>query len=107
MFFLLRYKQCFEEAMNGFEEVYLREKGVNRDDRIHGSLLVLNELLRCSNSEWEHTFNEINSLIQAPSQHLVLKFNLNELSLFVHFLYILILSTSATGFFIISCKYSI
>lgn len=64
------YKQCFEEAMNGFEEVYLREKGVNRDDRIHGSLLVLNELLRCSNSEWEHTFNEINSLIQTPSQHL-------------------------------------
>lgn len=58
------YKQCFEEAMSGFEELYLREKGVNRDDRIHGSLLVLNELLRCSNSEWEYTFNEINTFIQ-------------------------------------------
>uniref|UniRef100_A0AAU7B991 Serine/threonine-protein kinase TOR n=1 Tax=Pyrrhocoris apterus TaxID=37000 RepID=A0AAU7B991_PYRAP len=62
------YKQCFEEAMSGFEEMYLKEKGVNRDDRIHGSLLVLNELFRCSNSEWENTFSSINSIVQSTPQ---------------------------------------
>lgn len=58
--------------MSGFDEGNLREKGVNRDDRIHGSLLVLNELLRCSNAEWEHKFNEVNAVIQsAPVQQQV------------------------------------
>jgi hypothetical protein len=62
-FFLYRYKQCYEEAMNGFVEVYTREKGVYRDDRIHGSLLVLNELLRCSNTDWERTYHTLNANI--------------------------------------------
>ncbi|XP_046989267.1 serine/threonine-protein kinase mTOR isoform X1 [Schistocerca americana] len=52
----LWYKQCYDEAITGFEDIYTREKGVNRDDRIHGSLLVLNELLRCSNAEWERNY---------------------------------------------------
>uniref|UniRef100_A0A224XHF0 Serine/threonine-protein kinase TOR n=1 Tax=Panstrongylus lignarius TaxID=156445 RepID=A0A224XHF0_9HEMI len=60
------YKQCYEEAKSGFEEIYSRERGVNRDDRIHGSLLVLNELLRCSNTEWEHKFHSINVNIYTP-----------------------------------------
>lgn len=47
------YKQCYDEIVTGFEEIYTRERGVNRDDRIHGSLLILNELLRCSNIQWE------------------------------------------------------
>lgn len=48
-----RYKQCYEEVMNGIDESLIREKGAARDDRIHGSLLVLNELLRVSNIHWE------------------------------------------------------
>ncbi|XP_014254034.1 serine/threonine-protein kinase mTOR [Cimex lectularius] len=61
------YKQCYEEAKMGFDEVYSREK-VNRDDKIHGSLLVLNELLRCSNTEWEHIFHNISAYIHSPPQ---------------------------------------
>lgn len=30
-----------------------------RDERIHGALLVMNELMRCSNSEWEHKYEEL------------------------------------------------
>lgn len=45
------YKQCYDEALKGFEDS--REKGVNKEDRVHGSLLILNELLRCSNVEGE------------------------------------------------------
>jgi FKBP12-rapamycin complex-associated protein len=55
----IRYKQCYDEATNGFDEIYTREKGVSRDDRVHGSLLVLNELLRCSNAEWERNYEEL------------------------------------------------
>ncbi|KAL1122375.1 hypothetical protein AAG570_003780 [Ranatra chinensis] len=62
------YKQCYEEAMSGFDEVFTKEKGVYRDDRIHGSLLVLNELFRCSNTEWERTYQTLNSNIYTPPQ---------------------------------------
>jgi FKBP12-rapamycin complex-associated protein len=41
------FKTCFEEVIKGFDD---REKTTReRDDKIHGSLLILNELLRCSN----------------------------------------------------------
>lgn len=30
-----------------------KEKGMNRDDRIHGALLILNELVRISSMEGE------------------------------------------------------
>jgi FKBP12-rapamycin complex-associated protein len=60
----IRYKQCYDEATNGFDEIYTREKGVNRDDRVHGSLLVLNELLRCSNAEWERSYEELMDRVQ-------------------------------------------
>ncbi|XP_039269325.2 serine/threonine-protein kinase mTOR-like [Styela clava] len=42
------YKQTFDEAMNGFEEPSHKDKSNNssKDDRIHASLLILNELLR-------------------------------------------------------------
>lgn len=36
-----------------------KEKGITKDDRCHGSMLVLNELLRCSNAEWERQFWEL------------------------------------------------
>ncbi|CAM9236848.1 unnamed protein product, partial [Lampetra fluviatilis] len=49
----LWYRHSFEEAERGFEEPVTKEKGVNRDDRIHGSLLILNELIRISSMEGE------------------------------------------------------
>jgi len=54
------YKECYDEAKLAFNETNVREKGVTREDRIHGSLLVLNELLRISNNEWERTFTDLN-----------------------------------------------
>jgi len=33
-----------------------------REDRIHGSLLVLSELMRCSNADWESTNRELEDL---------------------------------------------
>lgn len=54
-----RYKNCYEEAINGLDETLSREKGFNRDDHIHGSLLVLNELFRISNIHWERYFEEL------------------------------------------------
>ncbi|CAG0917860.1 unnamed protein product [Notodromas monacha] len=47
------YQQCLDEAFLGFHEVVTKEKGISRDDRIHGSLLVLNELFRVSNLDFE------------------------------------------------------
>ncbi|KAL7287805.1 hypothetical protein TKK_0018180 [Trichogramma kaykai] len=53
------YKQCYDEVATGFEDSFSREKGYVRDDRIHGSLLVLNELLRCSNLQWERLYEDL------------------------------------------------
>ena len=40
-----------------------------REDKIHGSLLVLSELLRCSNAGWEMVTREIEELSGAcPSE---------------------------------------
>lgn len=61
------YKQCYEESKSSFNDTQIREKGVTREDKIHGSLLVLNELLRISNNEWERTFNELNLDVNVTS----------------------------------------
>jgi FKBP12-rapamycin complex-associated protein len=58
------YKLCFEEAKLGFvgdqsSQNSSKKEGITKDDRCHGSLLVLNELLRCSNAEWERQFWEL------------------------------------------------
>ncbi|KAL3228149.1 hypothetical protein MRX96_004063 [Rhipicephalus microplus] len=55
------YSKCYEEAESGFEEALggAREKGVNREDRVHGSLLVISELLKCSNIEGERVRQEL------------------------------------------------
>lgn len=50
------YRQCYDEAMKSFGEVPPKEKGVTRDDRVHGGLIVLNEILRCSNLTWEKKY---------------------------------------------------
>lgn len=46
-------KHTYEEAEKGFDETLAKEKGMNRDDRIHGALLILNELVRISSMEGE------------------------------------------------------
>ncbi len=46
-------QQTYEEAQKGFEDPGGREKGLNRDDRVHGSLLILNELIRSSSMDGE------------------------------------------------------
>lgn len=66
MFYCYRYKQCYDESSNGFDDTFIREKGVNRDDRVHGSLLVLNELMRCSNAQWERLYEDLMQKLQCP-----------------------------------------
>ena len=47
-----------------FEEHVGREKKISRDDWAHGSLLIVNELLRCSNVE-----GEVSSITQHILNH--------------------------------------
>ncbi|XP_034935910.1 serine/threonine-protein kinase mTOR [Chelonus insularis] len=63
------YKQCYDEVVAGFEEVNIKERGYNRDDRIHGSLLVLNELLRCSNIQWERDYESLMQRLNISNQN--------------------------------------
>lgn len=58
----LWYRQCYDDAIASFGEVPARDKGVTRDDRIHGGLIVLNEILRCSNVSWERRHMGLKSL---------------------------------------------
>lgn len=60
------YKLCFDEAMVCFAEVPLKEKGVTKDDRTHSALIILNELLRCSNAHWERKYNSLRFLQPEP-----------------------------------------
>ncbi|CAF4879166.1 unnamed protein product [Pieris macdunnoughi] len=53
------YMQCCEEAMLSFEEVTIKEKGSSKEDRVQGGLLILNELLRCSNAIWESKYTHL------------------------------------------------
>lgn len=49
----LLQQQTFDEAEKGFDETLAKEKGMNRDDRVHGALLIMNELVRISSMEGE------------------------------------------------------
>lgn len=53
------YIQCYEEAETSFGDHGIRERGLNRDDHVHGALLILNELLRCSNAAWEKKYTSL------------------------------------------------
>ncbi|KAJ2945766.1 hypothetical protein O0L34_g608 [Tuta absoluta] len=53
------YMQCFEEAMASFEDIPIKEKGITKEDRVHGGLLILNELFRCSNATWEIKYSTL------------------------------------------------
>ncbi|XP_058826350.1 serine/threonine-protein kinase Tor [Topomyia yanbarensis] len=56
------YNHCYDSSMDCFNELPTREKGFNRDDRIHGALIVFNEILRSSNSAWEKKYMQLESL---------------------------------------------
>ncbi|KAJ1521597.1 hypothetical protein ONE63_003248 [Megalurothrips usitatus] len=62
------YKQCFDEVAKGFEEIAFRERGTNREDRVHGSLLVLNELFRCANATWERKYVSLMEKLQSQPE---------------------------------------
>ena len=68
------YKQCYDEAQKGFEDSLAKDKGLTKDDRTHGSLLVLQELLRCSNAEGERILAELEQLNLLHSQTIQVNF---------------------------------
>ncbi|CAH0725575.1 unnamed protein product, partial [Brenthis ino] len=53
------YIQCYEEAIAAFTDHMARERIISRDDHVHGALLLLNELLRCSNVNWEKKYTKL------------------------------------------------
>lgn len=63
------YKLCFDEAMVCFAEVPMKEKGVTKDDRVHSALIILDELLRCSNANWERKYNSLRFLEPERKKH--------------------------------------
>ncbi|XP_014662370.1 PREDICTED: serine/threonine-protein kinase mTOR-like [Priapulus caudatus] len=63
----LWYQQCYDEAEKGFDDT--RERGINRADRIHGSLLILNELVRVSCAESERLRLEMEDIMQEQAEH--------------------------------------
>lgn len=59
------YIQSYEEAMKSFEDVVGRERSLTRDDHVHSALLILNELLRCSNAAWEKKYTVLMQKLDA------------------------------------------
>lgn len=53
--------------MKLYDELQGREKKLSRDDWAHGSLLIMNELLRCSNIEGEVIGKGFKSLLSVRS----------------------------------------
>lgn len=51
--------------MKLYDELQGREKKLSRDDWAHGSLLIMNELLRCSNIEGEVIGKGLNHCTEA------------------------------------------
>ncbi|XP_074653906.1 serine/threonine-protein kinase mTOR-like [Tubulanus polymorphus] len=65
----LWYKQCYDEAEKSLDENQQKEKKLGRDDWAHGSLLICNELLRCSNMEGERIRQEMEEISNQQHQH--------------------------------------
>ncbi|CAH1240669.1 MTOR [Branchiostoma lanceolatum] len=63
------YRQTYEEAEKGFDDSAGKERGVNKDDRVHGSLLIVNELIRNSSMEGERLRQEMEEISQQQVQH--------------------------------------
>lgn len=65
----LWYRQTYIEAERGFDESLSKEKGMNRDDRLHGALLIINELVRISSMEGERLREEMEEITQQQLVH--------------------------------------
>ncbi|XP_071144772.1 serine/threonine-protein kinase mTOR-like isoform X1 [Mytilus edulis] len=63
------YKHCFDEAVKPYDETTGRDKKLAKDDWAHGSLLVINELLRCSNMEGERQHIEMEEITNQQYLH--------------------------------------
>ncbi|XP_048250308.1 serine/threonine-protein kinase mTOR-like isoform X1 [Haliotis rufescens] len=63
------YRQCFDETQKPFDETQMREKKMTREDWTHGSLLIINELLRCSNVEGERQRMEMEEITDQQNLH--------------------------------------
>ncbi|XP_015036537.2 serine/threonine-protein kinase Tor isoform X1 [Drosophila pseudoobscura] len=64
------YKICYDEASASFNQDVAtgkEQKGMTRDDRIHGGLIVFNELFRCANASWERRYTALKTLF--PKAH--------------------------------------
>lgn len=59
------YLECYDEAMSSFSDQAAREKGLSRDDNVHGALLILNELVRTSNANWEKKYTMLMQKLDA------------------------------------------
>lgn len=64
------YQQCYDQAIICFGEIPMKEKGVTKDDRVHGALIVLDELLRCSNVVWERRYSYLRCLQPEPKKNI-------------------------------------
>lgn len=72
------YKICYDEANSSFNLDGLtgkEQKGMTRDDRIHGGLIVFNELFRCANAQWERRYTTLKQLFPKPQNNKYLEVN--------------------------------
>nr|KAG5704724.1 hypothetical protein BaRGS_005180 [Batillaria attramentaria] len=80
-------KQCFDKAKEMPDDAQLKERKMSKDDWVHGSLLIINELLRCSNMEGEVSKDIwIKSLgyVKKLKRFLPSKVNMRELQGYLH-----------------------
>lgn len=64
------YRICYDKANGSFGADLAAgkdQKGVTRDDRIHGGLIVVNELFRCANATWERRYTSLKTLFPRSS----------------------------------------
>ena len=67
------YKQCYDTAVSSLAEIDCVVSGSGsgggrpREDKMHGALLVMAELLRCANANWERMNRELEELIPTTS----------------------------------------
>ncbi|XP_022685874.1 serine/threonine-protein kinase mTOR-like [Varroa jacobsoni] len=63
------YDHCLDKVLAALadtspqKDVGPTSKGLNRENLIHGNLLVLNELFRFSNLEWEQKMNKVEDIV--------------------------------------------
>lgn len=77
------YMQCYEDATLTFEDIPMKEKGMSKEDRIQGGILILNELLRCSNAVWERKYSHLMQSLN-PQKDITLSEDIIFISMKLH-----------------------